>query len=607
MPTSPTLAADQPPTAAPDARRGRRADLIVVIVAVVLAVWVTSGLWRDPDQRAITVNSSDQALFEWLLAFGGHAVTHGENPLFTHLLNVPDGVNLAVNTSITVYAVVFAPLTYLIGPPATFLVILTLNLAATALAWYWLLSRHLVASRLAAGVGALSIAFSPGMVAHANAHLNWTAGWLVPLLVSAVFALGRPGRWRRGGLLLGLLVAVAFSIAAEGLFFTALAIAVFLAVWALHPARRAEARAALPDFLRGLAVTALVAGVLLAYPLWLHFAGPQRFHGTGFDPVIHAEDIAAFGAYPSRSLAGALGWDTTLAPNPTEENSFFGLPLLLLAVVCFGWLWRRADPGRRATLTALGVTAVVFAVLSWGPLAQWNGRRTGQLLPFGALDDLPVVNAALPSRLALVVAPVIGVLLAYTIDRLRTTRPGRAAAWAWGAGFAAALLPLLPTPLLTSVRPPVPEFVTAGTWRQYVSPGGVLTPIPLTLDVTPDGQRWQAYALAHRQGEFRLPAGFFLGPGGPDGRGRIGPPPRTFDTLMDQAGRTGLVPIVTEGSIRLSRADLRYWGVEAVVLPDEVHGAKYDLDEDALRRTATALLGEPRRVDDVWLWTVPTS
>ncbi|MFI9640239.1 DUF2079 domain-containing protein [Micromonospora sp. NPDC051925] len=607
MPTSPTLAADQPPTAAPGTGRGRRADLIVVIVAVALAIWVTSGLWRDPNQRAITVNSSDQALFEWLLAFGGHALTHGENPLFTHLLNVPDGVNLAVNTSITVYAVVFAPLTYLIGPPATFLVILTLNLAATALAWYWLLSRHLVGSRLAAGVGALFIAFSPGMVAHANAHLNWTAGWLVPLLVYGVFALRRPGRWRRGGIVLGVLVAVAFSIAAEGLFFTALAIAVFLTVWALHPAHRVRARAALPDFLRGLGVTALVAGVLLAYPLWLHFAGPQRFHGTGFDPVIHSEDIAAFGAYPSRSLAGAVGLGTSLAPNPTEENSFFGLPLLLLAVACFGMLWRRASPGRRATLTALGVTAVVFAVLSWGPLAKWNGRRTGQLLPFGVLDNLPVVNAALPSRLALVVAPVIGVLLAYTIDRLRTTPPGRTAAWAWQVGFAAALLPLLPTPLLTSVRPPVPEFVTAGTWRQYVSPGGVLTPIPLTLDVTPDGQRWQAYALAHRQGEFRLPAGFFLGPGGPDGRGRIGPPPRTFDTLMDQAGRTGLVPIITEGSIRLSRADLRYWGVEAVVLPDEVHGAKYDLDEDALRRTATALLGEPRRVDDVWLWTVPAS
>ncbi|OKI77667.1 DUF2079 domain-containing protein [Micromonospora sp. CB01531] len=603
MPTSPSLVTDRSPE---PATRSWRADLVVVLAAVALAFWVTSGLWWNPDARAITVNSSDQALFEWLLAFGGHAVSHGENPFFTHLINNPDGVNLAVNTSITVYAVLFAPLTYLVGPPATFLVILTLNLAATGVAWYWLLSRYLVGSRLAAAVGALFIAYCPAMVSHANAHLNWTAGWLVPLLIWGVFRLRRPGRAVRGGIVLGLLVAVAFSIAAEGLFFTALALALFLLVWALHPARRAEVRAALPRFATGLGVTALVAGALLAYPLWLHFAGPQRFHGTGFDPLIHSEDIAAYGSYPRRSLAGWAGLGTSLAPNPTEENSFFGIPLLLLTVVCFGLLWRRADRAFRATLTALGVTAVVFAVLSWGPTAKWNGRRTGQLLPFGVLDNLPVINAALPSRLALVVAPVIGLLLAHTVDRLRARPPRhRVTTAAWALGFAVALVPLLPTPLLTSVREPVPRFITNGTWQQYVSPGGVLTPLPLTVDVTPDGQRWQAYALAHRQGEFRIPAGFFLGPGGPEGRGRIGPVPRTFDSLMDQAGRTGLVPIITEGSIRQSREDLRYWHVETVVLADRVHGAKYDINEEALLRTATGLLGPPQRVDDVWVWKVP--
>ncbi|MGC4896847.1 DUF2079 domain-containing protein [Micromonospora sp. DT31] len=605
MPSSP------PPAAGPSPRTGvrdRRADLLVVLAALALALWVTSGMWRDPNSRAVTVNSSDQALFEWLLAFGAHALSHGENPLFTTLINVPDGVNLAVNTSITVYAAVFAPLTYLIGPPATFLVVLTLNLAATAVAWYWLLSRHLVRSRLAAAVGALFIAFCPAMVSHANAHLNWTAGWLVPLLAWGVFRLRRPGRAVRGGIVLGLLVAVAFSIAAEGLFFTALALGVFLAVWALHPARWPEVRAALPRVAAGLGVTALVAGVLLAYPLWLHFAGPQRFQGTGFDPLIHSEDIAAYGSYPRRSLAGWAGWGTSLAPNPTEENSFFGVPLLLLALACFVLLWRRADRAFRATLTALGVTALVFAVLSWGPTARWNGRRTDQMLPFGVLDNLPVINAALPSRLALVVAPVIGLLLAYAIDALRARPPRRrVGGLAWTLGFAVALLPLLPTPLLTSVREPIPMFITSGAWQRYVPPDGVLTPLPLTVDVYPDGQRWQAYALAHRQGEFRIPAGFFLGPGGPDGRGRIGPVPRTFDSLMDQAGRTGLVPIITDGSIRASRADLRHWGVRAVVLPDRVHGAKYDVDEEALRRTATALLGPPERVEDVWLWRVPAA
>ncbi|MBF9130437.1 DUF2079 domain-containing protein [Plantactinospora sp. S1510] len=601
----PQPSAPQPSTApTPDRPNRRRVDLLVALVAIVGAVWVTSGLWLDPNGRAITVNSSDQALFEWLLAYGAHALSHGQNPFFTDLLNVPDGVNLAVNTSVTVYAVVFAPLTYLIGPPATFLVVLTANLAGTAFGWYWLLSRHLVRSAPAAVLGGLFIGFAPGMVAHANGHLNWSAGWVAPMLLWGVLRLRQPGRWLRNGILLGVLVAVAFSIAAEGLFFTALACAVFLGTWALDRGRRVEARTLLPTFLRGLGITAAVAFALLAYPLWMHFLGPQRFHGTGFDPVIHAEDIAAYGAYPQRTLAGLAGLDTSLAPNPTEENSFLGLPLLVLAVACFGLLWRHADPVRRATLRALGVTALVFTVLSWGPRVKIFEAHTDIPLPYALLGHLPVFNAALPSRLALVVAPVVGLLLAHAVDLLRSIPLSRRARTAWLAGFTVALLPLLPATLLTVHRDPVPEFITSGTWRQYVSPGGVLTPLPLTLDLAPDGQRWQAYALAHRQGEFAVPAGFFLGPGGPDGRGRIGPVPRPTDALLMEVARTGERPTITDADRTAARADLRYWRVEVMVLTPEAHGAKFPIRWEAVLDVATELFGQPERVSDVWLWRV---
>jgi hypothetical protein len=602
---TPQPSTPQPSTApSTDRPNRRRADLLVAVIAIVGAFWVTSGLWLDPNGRAITVNSSDQALFEWLLAYGAHALSHGQNPFFTDLLNVPDGVNLAVNTSVTVYAVVFAPLTYLIGPPATFVVVLTANLAGTAFGWYWLLSRHLVRSTPAAVLGGLFIGFAPGMVAHANGHLNWSAGWVAPMLLWGVLRLRRPGRWPRNGLLLGVLVAVAFSIAAEGLFFTALACAVFLGTWALDRGRRAEARALLPTFLRGLGVTAVVAFALLAYPLWMHFLGPQRFHGTGFDPVIHAEDIAAYGAYPQRTLAGLAGLDTSLAPNPTEENSFLGLPLLVLAVACFGLLWRRADPVRRATLRALGVTALVFTVLSWGPRVKIFEAHTDIPLPYALLGHLPVFNAALPSRLALVVAPVVGLLLAHAVDLLRSTPLSRRARAGWLAGFTVALLPLFPATLLTVHREPVPEFITSGTWRQYVSPGGVLTPLPLTLDLAPDGQRWQAYALAHRQGEFAIPAGFFLGPGGPEGRGRIGPVPRPTDALLMEVARTGERPTITDADRATARADLRYWRVEVVVLTPEAHGAKFPIHWEAVLDVATELFGQPERVSDVWLWRI---
>jgi hypothetical protein len=605
--TEPVAAPADPP-----ATSRRRPDLVVAALALGLAVLVTAGLWADPDHRVIKVNSSDQALFEWLLAFGAHALTHADNPLFTHLMNVPDGVNLAVNTSITVYAVVFAPLTLLAGPQWSFVVILTLNLAATAFAWYLLLSRAFRQPPLAAAVGGLFCGFAPGMVSHANAHLNWTAGWLVPLLVWRVFALREPGRWRRNGVILGVLVAVAFSIAAEGLFFTALACGVFLGAWAL--AQRSAARAALPTFVRGLAVTAGTSVVLLSYPLWLHFFGPQRFHGTGFDPRVHNEDLAAFAAFPERSLAGVAGLDTGLAPNPTEENSFFGLPLLALAVAGFVLLWRRtvqgppgpdgaaprpADAGRRAVLRALAVTAGVFSVLSLGPELKVDERLTGIPLPYAALGGLPVFNAALPARLALVVIPLVGVVLAYALAAL-----GPRPAPAWLGAFAVALLPLVPVPLHTTQFEPIPRFVTSGTWREYVSDGGVLAPVPPTSDVLPDGQRWQTYALAHGQGEFRIPAGFFLGPGGPDGKGRIGPVPRPSAALLFEVARTGVVPPITDADRADARDDLRYWGAEAVVLADRVHGAKFPAHPEALLRATTELLGPPERVDDVWLWRV---
>ncbi|WJK43964.1 DUF2079 domain-containing protein [Solwaraspora sp. WMMA2056] len=619
---------------------GRRADLAVVLVALALAGWVTSGLWADPNDRAITVNSSDQALFEWLLGYGAYALTHGENPLFTYLLNAPDGVNLAVNTSITVYAVLFAPLTFLIGPPATFLVILTLNLAGTAVAWYWLLSRlrtgpdgtgatgaeatgtgdtgpPFVPSRLAAAVGGLFCGFAPAMVSHANAHLNWTAGWLVPIIVWRVIALrGRPGArplaaggWARNGLILGACVAAAFSIAAEGLFFTALACGVFLGLWALDRSRRAEVRDALPRLLRGLAVTAVVATSLLAYPLYLHFLGPQVFHGTGFDARIHSEDLLAYGAFPERSLAGVAGLGTSLAPNETEENSFFGVPLLVLTLACLALLWRAADPGRRATLRALAGTAAVFAVLSLGPRLKIDGTITDIPLPYAPLAGAPVFNAALPARLAMVVTPIVGILLALALSLLRQRRAAGAGTprrWRlWTAGYVVALLPVVPVSLLTVEREPIPQFITSGQWRDHVSPGGVLAPVPFTLDVLPDGQRWQAYAFADRQGEFAIPSGFFLGPGGPDGRGRIGPVPRATDALLHEVARTGVVPPVTDADRAAARADLRYWNTEVVVLADRVHGAKFPVDADALLTATTELLGPPQRVADVWLWPAP--
>jgi hypothetical protein len=597
------------PPAVATARRGGprswRFDLLVAVLALALAAYVMQGLWRDPAGHVLTKNGGDQAFFEWLLGYGVYLLGHGADPFFTDMMNVPLGVNLAANTSITVYLVLFWPVTVLAGPQVSFAAILTLNLAASAFAWYLFLGRFLVRRPVAAAVGGLFCGFAPGFVSHANGHLNWTAGWIAPVVLWWVLRLGERGRWLRHGIILGVLVGAGFSIAAEGLFFTALASGVFLLTRSLLPAARAEARAALPTLLKGLGVTAAVAGALLAYPLYMHFAGPQTFNGTGFNQAHYAEDLGAYLEYPTRSLAGWLGLGSELAPNPTEETSFFGLPLMLLVVVAAVPLWRKAAAGRRATLTAIYAVGLVFLVLSLGPQLKFFTTVTDVKLPYAALQHLPLFDSALPGRLALVVAGVVGIMLALTVDRLLTEPlPSVRTHTLWAAAYAIALVPLLPLPVLTQERAPEPPFIADGLWKKYVTDGGVLTTLPFATTDTPDGQRWQAYTMARGGEQFRIPGGYFLGPGGPEGTGRIGSVPRQTDWLFFRAAFYGYVVDLDDFDRATARQDFAYWGVQAVILPERITGSQGPLFRAAVEMTAMDLLGEPERVGGVLLWRI---
>ena len=603
---APAESAD-PPVESPTRSGGLRSwrpHLLVAVLALALAGYVTNGLWRDPAGHVLAKNAGDQAFFEWLLGYGVYLLGHGADPFFTDLMNAPVGVNLAANTSITVFIVLFSPLTVLAGPEISFATILTLNLAGSAFAWYLFLLRHLVRRPAAAALGGLFCGFAPGFISHANGHLNWTAGWVAPLVLWWVLKLPEPRRWLRHGLILGVLVAVGFSIAAEGLFFTALAAGVFLGTRSLLPHTRAAARAALPTVLAGLGVTAVVAGALLAYPLYMHFAGPQTFSGTGFNQAYYAEDVGAYLEYPTRSLAGWFGFGSDLGPNPTEETSFFGVPLMVLTGVSLVTLRRHARPGRFETLVAIYAVGAVFLVLSLGPHLKVFKETIFTQLPYAGLMHLPLFDSALPGRFALVVACVIGVLLALMADHLLAEPMPASSRAAWAAGFAAALVPIFPLPVLTGERAPEPPFIADGIWKQYVSEGGVLTALPFATTDIADGQRWQAYTMARGGEQFRIPDGYFLGPGGPNGVGQIGATPRQTDWRFLRAGMFGEMTPIDNFTRDQARADLAYWKVEAIFLPDQVTGSQGPVFRAAVEASAVDLFGEPERVGGVMLWRI---
>ncbi|MEU4241068.1 DUF2079 domain-containing protein [Actinoplanes sp. NPDC026619] len=602
--------ADQPPPPPATTRsivKRLRFHVFVAVAAIGMAVYVTHGLWQQPYTNVLADNVGDTAFFEWVLSYGVHLLRDGGDPFFTTLLNTPLGVNLAANTSVTVYAILLAPVTVLAGPQVSFVTVLTLNLAGSAFAWYVFLNRWLARNRLSAAIGGLFCGFAPGFISHANGHLNWTSGWIAPVVLWWLLKLREKGRWLRNGAILGLLLGTAFSLAAEGLFFTALTGAVFVIAWSMSRTTWPEARAALPTVLAALGVTAVVAGAILAYPLYMHFAGPQTFKGTGFNQTHYAEDLASYFSFAQRSLAAKAGFGSDLAPNPTEATSFFGLPLMILVIASLIMLYRRADKGRRATLRALIVVGLVFMTLSLGPRLHYMGTETDIPMPYALLQNLPLFDSALPLRFALVLVGVIGIVLALTadvlLDREAVPQPAQTA---FATAFVFALLPIFPLPLLYTQRAPEPAFIANRTWEKYVPDGGTLSALPFAINVAADGQRWQAYNMARGGRQFRIPDGYFLGPseGGAEVKGRIGAVWHNTDWLFLRAALYGHITEVTNRDRANARNDFQYWGIDAVFLPQTITGSEGMLYHAALEIVATDLLGAPEKVDDVLVWRI---
>ena len=576
-----------PPSAAP--APPRRTDIGAALSYVVLSLLVLCRLWLSPNGRVLSANDDDHGFFLFLMAHGERVVFHGANPFVSDALNVPAGVNMMANTSVLALSLPFAPITHVFGAGVTVALLLTLGLCGTATAWYGVLSRHLVRSRVAAWVGGLWCGFCPAMVAHANGQVNFVCQFVVPFLVWQVFRLREPGRIVRGGVAVGLLVVLQAFINEEILLFTALTLGVFVLGYAAMAPR--PALAAAPRFAVGLGVAAVVSGLLLAYPLWFQFTGPGGYRGQPFPPDRYVTDLLSIGAYARQSLAGNGAVARGLSVSATEDNTFFGVPLLVLLVVAVIMLWRSVA-ARAAALAGL-----VLLFVSMGPTLRAAGRDTGIPLPFGLVSHVPVIDLVSVTRFAMVPATIVGVLLALAADRAGGhPRRWRVAFW---IGLTVALVPVLPKPLPVVLADPLPPFLADGTWRSYLRGGRSLVPVPLPEVTTGRaGMRWAALSGL----EFPVPRGYFMGPADPPANrtGSWSAPPRFTSDLLRRVGRDGRVPVVTAADRLAFAEDLRFWRAGVVVL---VPGAR---NEPQLRATLTELFGQqPRVVDGVRLWIPP--
>lgn len=565
------------------ARSVRPADVFAPFLFLLMSVALYSGRFFAPADRYLPDSLRDQNQWEWFFAVTADNVAHFRNPLFTDLQGFPDGVNLMANTVMLGMSVPLAPLTLAAGPAVTLSLVMTLGLAATAAAWYWLIVKYLVRSRIAAFLGAALAAYAPPMVSHAHAHPNFVVLFMVPLIIDRALRLCTGTRVVRDGVVLGLMAAYQVFLGEEPLLLTALGMLLFAAAYAVL--RRDTARAAWRPLLRGVLIGAAVCLPLIVYPLVWQFAGPRSYTDIEHNPRSFNSPLALLSFAERSWLAGDAGTAKALAFNTTEQNAFYGWPLALLALAIVVLLRKRTP------VTALAFTAVAAAFLSLG--REFRIPLTGVVLPgpWELLADKPLFEAVIESRVAMICAPALGMLLAVAVDRLLAVRPP-AVRYAGLLAVALALLPLIPAPLRAVDRAEVPPFIADGTWASYVREGESLVPVPLPDPSDADALHWQIEAGFG----FGLPGGYFNGPYGDERVGIYGAEPRFTSNLLREVRNTGVIPPVNDSWREQARVDLAYWKAGVLVLAPQPN-------DSALRATVEKLLGKSGKwVGGVWVW-----
>jgi hypothetical protein len=569
--------------------------VLVALAALAAGVATTAGLWIHPSARMVAANVPDGIHYSWWLGHTPHALGLGENPFRTLDLNWPEGVSAMNNTTLLLPAVLLWPVSALAGSLVALNVLNVLAVPACAAAGYWALRQVPWTtgrlSRSAALVGAVAFAISPAIVNSLVGHVTMAFAPGLPLLVALSMMAWQGDRPVRTGVLLGLVATAQVFTGEEVLFQAVVGAVLILLVAAISRPRTIRAGAG--RLVRSLLVAFAIFLPITAYPLYLQFLGPLKQEGSPFLLDFFGADVTAF-TTPTSQLwlhtTAQAEKSVKFAGGIEEHLAYLGWPLLIACLLTTVICWRRV------AVRCASVSLAVAAALSLGGRLWINGTWTEHTGPYKFFQSLPVTEASLATRFGLLAALFAGALLAFAVHEVRqlSLRPLTGALLAAGVSLAC-LAPLVPVPLPVAVAPAIPQWFT--TTARELPEESVVMVLPYPVAAKPVAMRWQS-AANYR---FRMPGGYFLGPG-PDGHAYVGgsADPSTAN-LLAQVAETGQPAPVTPEQQAQAVVDLTAWGADRIVLgPDPAQAA--------LLTTMTGLIGkEPQSVGGVYVWTDPVT
>jgi hypothetical protein len=420
----------------------------------------------------------DANFYIWAISWWPYAITHGLNPLYSHQIMAPGGVNLAWATTTPTLSLLMWPITATAGPIAAYN--LSLILAPPASAWAtFILARRLTGKFWPALFAGFVFGFCAYEITHeASGQTNLTVTLLIPLIAYLVL------RWWDGSLgRRGFLIWMALALAAEFYtFLEAFADLTLIAPIALVIGYVVAARDTRPKVVR-LAVDCVIAyagSIVLAAPyLYAALANkPKSFHTAV--PQFWV-DLAGVVVPRYNRLLG-MTWLGPVAGHDITPSIYVGVPLLVLFVLVAVFHW-----SNRLVRLLVPLYVVIF-LLALGPKLLVDGKQV-ITLPWGFIWSLPLLDSAESQRLMDFGQLVLALLLAIWLAHVTKSKVALAARWGLAALSLFAIFANVPT--LASVVNPgkprpsawvqalpsqpltdlIPSFFTDGTYRKYIKPG----------------------------------------------------------------------------------------------------------------------------------------
>jgi hypothetical protein len=570
-------------------------------LALGFALWAHA--WTGGARTHTLCGCGDPALFLWFFQSPVTSLAHLQNPFYSTAMFHPTGINLLDQTSVMGLTVPLIPVTWLFGPVASFNVASTLVPALTAFAMFVVLRRW-VRWTPAAYLGGLLYGFSSFVVTSLEyGHLMTAALMALPLILAVldeILVRQRYGARRAGGVL-GLLVFAQFFLSSELLLviilLALLSVVVLIGVTSVTDPERL--RLAAPHAAAALGSGAVVAGVLLAYPILFALLGPAHLSGAVW-PHLQATGGTSASLFvdpvPDRTLSIVSAYGG-YEGGPLPSGSYVGWGLIVV-LVSGTVVWFR---DRRLWFYGLVVAVCVACSFNASP---------GVWVPARLFARVPLVENILPQRFLAVGFLGAAVMVALILDRARARLPERLSLGGRGGdlvGLSGALGvgAVALVPLFVNFVPALPftmEAVVLPRWYTTVAPklppGRVLLSYPVPFSGIQVALAWQAVnGLSYSQ------AGG-AGPGGTSARAGAAAP--GFDVLnMLSLGFSLTEPTSTPANLAAVRDALRRWKVNTVVIAPEPLGLHDQQGHDPGYAAAymTAVLGRlPVIAAGAWVW-----